>query len=54
MFCALSEAKKMGTVIISIICALVMWIIGTAMNLKPPGFGTTLAIATMGGFVTST
>lgn len=41
----------MGTVIISIICTLAMWVIGTAMNLKPPGFGTTLAVATMGGFI---
>ena len=43
----------MGTVIISIICTLAMWVIGTAINLKPQGLGlgTTLAVATMGGFI---
>lgn len=41
----------MGTVILSIICTLAMWTLGVAMRPMPPGFETTLALATMGGFI---
>ncbi len=41
----------MGTVVISMICTMIMWFIGTAFDLRAPGLETALSVATMGGFI---
>ena len=45
----------MGLTILSVVCTLAAWALGTALELSDgwniPGFGVALAVAVMGGFL---
>ena len=45
----------MGLTILSIVCTLAAWVLGTALEMSDgwniPGFGVVLAVTVMGGFI---